>query len=143
MPRNGVLDPDDVIVSFHPTGTYGVTEERTVPFGCGGTTDEVPLCDGNTVRVQVTEGLVGAVFTLRNEALTELQANRARTVDGFDVFEFSGIGLLGEDVKNTLLFARIVEGGRLTFFDRACVLDFDFEFVPNQVREVECTFEDF
>ncbi|MEM1026419.1 MAG: hypothetical protein AAGJ19_22335, partial [Myxococcota bacterium] len=35
VPRSGALDPSDIIVSFHPAGTYGVTRERAVPFGCG------------------------------------------------------------------------------------------------------------
>ncbi|MEM6371140.1 MAG: hypothetical protein AAF851_22855, partial [Myxococcota bacterium] len=144
VPRSGALDPSDVIVSFHPPGTYGVTRERAVPFGCGGATEEVSVCDLNTVRVRVTEGLAGAVLSLRGDGLTELQANLLRTVDGFDVFEFSGVGLAfegGDEADSVFVFSS-QSTSELALLSQACRVNFDFD--PSELQEmIPCLFEEF
>jgi len=142
VPRRGSLDPSDVIVSWHPPGSYGVTRERSVPFGCGSATEEIPECDLRTTRVRVTEGIVGAVFTLRSDReTTEQQANVVRTVDGFDVFEFSGVGLsFGAGAESRFVFSA-TNSGALAFFPHVCRIGSDFD--PFIAQDVPCVFEPF
>ncbi|MEM1024500.1 MAG: hypothetical protein AAF627_11945 [Myxococcota bacterium] len=140
FPKSEFLDPSDVRVAFHPQGTYGETLARS--NGCGET--EVSACDSDTLRFQVTEGLANVVFTLRRDAVTtEEQAELVRTSDGFDVFEFSGIGLLGGERPGRVLFGRMRSDGATELLSKVCVVSFNLEFVERQVQDLECVFEDF